>query len=104
MNNGRIENFGRPYDMIMDETSLLSELLKSLEQTERERLIDIAKKSATDAANLSTSSTLSPNANSSSSSSNSRNILESSPLTSDPEQNSHLGADDIEKQNLLPKF
>jgi hypothetical protein len=103
MNNGRIENFGRPYDMIMDETSLLSELLRSLEQTERERLIDMAKKSATDAANLSTSSTLSPNANSSSNS-DSRNILESSPLTSDPEQNSHLGADDIEKQNLLPKF
>lgn len=100
MNNGRIENFARPYDMILDESSLLNEMLKSLDKYERERLIEIARNAA-NSSSLSTSSTLSPNTTSSSSTS--RNILDtsSSPLTSDPDL--EISAEEVEKLNLLQK-
>lgn len=100
MNNGRIESFARPYDMILDESSLLNEMLKSLDKYERERLIEIARNAA-NSSSLSTSSTLSPNTTSSSSTS--RNILDtsSSPLTSDPDPD--ISTEEVEKQNLLQK-
>ena len=100
MSNGRIESIARPYDMILDESSLLNEMLSSLDKYERERLIDMARNAA-NASSLSTSSTLSPNTTSSSTS---RNILDtsSSPLTSDPDPD--LTTEDIEKQNLLSKI
>lgn len=101
MNNGRIESFARPYDMILDESSLLNEMLKSLDRFERERLIEIAR-NASNSSSLCTSSTLSPNTTTSSTS---RNILDqtsSSPLTSDPDQD--MSNEDQEKQNLLSKI
>lgn len=95
MNSGRIESFGKPYDMITDQLSPLSEMLNSLEKFERDRLIEIARNAAN--SSFSTSSTLSPN---STSSSTSRNILDTSnsPLTTDPD------LDDSEEQNLLQKI
>lgn len=100
MSNGRIESLARPYEMILDESSLLNEMLSSLDKYERERLIEMARNAA-NASSLSTSSTLSPNTTSSSTS---RNILDtsSSPLTSDPDPD--LSTEDIEKQNLLSKI
>lgn len=94
MKSGRIESFGKPYDMITDELSPLNEMLNSLEKFERDRLIEIARNAAN--SSFSTSSTLSPNSTSSAS----RNILDTSnsPLTSDPD------VDESEKQNLLQKI
>ena len=67
MNNGRVENFQRPYKMILDETSILFEMLNSLEKGEKERLIEIAKSAAADLPSSADSSTLSPNTYSTSS-------------------------------------
>lgn len=98
MNNGRIENFERPYNLIMDETSILYEMLNSLDKMEKERLIEMAKRSGL-SSNSFTSSTLSPNTSSTSS-----KLLHSSssPITSDPDPD--LSLDDAEKQNLIPKI
>ena len=87
MNNGRVDSFARPYDMIMDEGSLLNEMLNSLDKFERERLIELARQAA-----------------------NSPMFVSASPKTNRPNTNSSLpfaseidSADDIEGQNLLPK-
>ena len=45
MSQGRIENFGRPYDLIKDESTILHDLVYTLEKAEREKLIEMAKRS-----------------------------------------------------------
>lgn len=45
MDKGRIENFGRPYDLLNDENTVLYRLVNSLENLEKEKLIEMAKKS-----------------------------------------------------------
>lgn len=46
MNAGRIENFGRPYELIENGTGIFNEMLNSLDKPEKERLIEIAKKAS----------------------------------------------------------
>jgi hypothetical protein len=44
MNRGKIENFGRPYELLMNSKTILHGLVYSLDKHEREKLIDIAKR------------------------------------------------------------
>lgn len=44
MNNGKIENFGRPFDLLHDEKSVLYELVTHLDKSERDKLVEISKK------------------------------------------------------------
>ena len=44
LNRGKIENFGTPYELLMDNKTILHGLVYSLENKEKERLISIAKK------------------------------------------------------------
>lgn len=45
MDKGNVESVGRPYDLIKDKTTILHDLVHSLDKSESERLIEIAKKS-----------------------------------------------------------
>jgi hypothetical protein len=42
LSKGRIESFGRPIDLIQDQTSIFHELIYSLDPSESKRLIKIA--------------------------------------------------------------
>ena len=44
MNQGRVVNFGRPYELIQDESTILHDLVFSLDKQEREKLVEMAKK------------------------------------------------------------
>lgn len=44
LNKGKLENFGHPYDLILDKTTIFNELIFSLDSAERTKLIEIAKK------------------------------------------------------------
>jgi hypothetical protein len=44
MNQGRIENFARPYELLMDSKTILHGLVYSLDKQKRDKLIDLAKK------------------------------------------------------------
>lgn len=44
MNKGRIENFGKPYDLLNDDRTILNGLVNSLEKSEKEKLIEMARK------------------------------------------------------------
>ena len=46
LNKGKIENFGVPIDLINDESTILFNLIQSLDKAEQEKLIEIAKESA----------------------------------------------------------
>ena len=46
MSKGKIENFGRPIDLIKDESSILHELVYSLPPKEIKKLVEIAEKVA----------------------------------------------------------
>jgi len=46
LSEGEIKNFGKPIDLLMDETSVLYELTKKLSSSERKTLIDIATKNS----------------------------------------------------------
>ena len=46
MSKGKLENFGRPIDLINDESSILHELINSLDNSERNHLINIANKNS----------------------------------------------------------
>ena len=47
MSKGKIENFGPPYDLLMDKKTIFYELIHNLEKSETIRLIQMAKKSST---------------------------------------------------------
>nr|UOU03342.1 ATP-binding cassette subfamily C4-4-1 [Brachionus rubens] len=44
LSQGKVQNFGRPYELIEDETSVLHDLVNALDKQEREKLIEMAKK------------------------------------------------------------
>ena len=44
LSKGKLENFGRPIDLINDESSILHDLVFSLEKSERDSLIKSAEK------------------------------------------------------------
>nr|UOU03343.1 ATP-binding cassette subfamily C4-4-2 [Brachionus rubens] len=44
LSQGKVQNFGRPYELIEDETSILHDLVNALDKQEREKLIEMAKK------------------------------------------------------------
>ena len=46
LSKGKLENFGRPIDLINDESSILHELINSLDNSERNHLINIANKNS----------------------------------------------------------
>ena len=46
LSKGRIESFGRPIDLIEDQTSIFHELIHSLDPNESKRLIEVALKKA----------------------------------------------------------
>ena len=43
LNKGKLENFGSPYDLINDDSTILHNLIKSLSKTEAEKLTELAK-------------------------------------------------------------
>ncbi len=43
LSQGKIENFGRPYDLLKDRRTILHSLVFSLDKSEREKLIEAAK-------------------------------------------------------------
>nr|QNH67887.1 ATP-binding cassette transporter subfamily C member 4 X4 [Brachionus rotundiformis] len=45
LSQGRVVNFGRPYELIEDDTTILHDLVFSLDKQERDKLVDMAKKS-----------------------------------------------------------
>nr|APD26522.1 ATP-binding cassette transporter subfamily C member 4 X4 protein [Brachionus koreanus] len=45
LSQGRVVNFGRPYELIEDETTILHDLVFSLDKQERDKLVEMAKKS-----------------------------------------------------------
>ena len=45
LSKGRIENFGEPYDLLKDKSTILYELVNNLEKSESIRLMQIAKNS-----------------------------------------------------------
>jgi hypothetical protein len=47
LSKGKIENFGPPYDLLMDKKTIFYELIHNLEKSETIRLIQMAKKSST---------------------------------------------------------
>ena len=44
MDKGNVVDIGKPYDLIKDKTTILYDLVKSLDKSESDRLIEIAKK------------------------------------------------------------
>lgn len=47
LSEGKIKNFGKPIDLLMDESTVLFELTKKLSRSERQTLFDIVNKNAT---------------------------------------------------------
>ena len=43
LDKGQLQDFGHPYDLIVDSTTIFHDLIKSLESAEKKKLIDIAK-------------------------------------------------------------
>ncbi|CAF0703154.1 unnamed protein product [Brachionus calyciflorus] len=44
LSQGKVQNFGRPYELIEDESTILHDLVFSLDKQERDKLIEMAKK------------------------------------------------------------
>jgi ABC-type multidrug transport system ATPase subunit len=43
LKSGRVEDFGVPYELIKNNNSILSSLISSLDEKERDRLVEIAR-------------------------------------------------------------
>ena len=43
LNNGKLENFGNPYDLLIQRNNILFELVQNLDKIETEKLVEIAR-------------------------------------------------------------